>query len=163
VSLRGWLGTPLVVVSLRLLVPLGPPPLDAQQLATAEAAAPPAAAHASSYDGVFDSLLLVVPVADQVAEVSNLMIRRDAARFSLLSGQLYLLKPVGGRTVAAAFRGKGVFSFTPPTAIEKDRLSRFEKTGSLEAAPYRAGAGVRRYHRRRVAGSGEVRTGHHSE
>ena len=96
-SLRGWLGTQCMVLSLQLLVPLGPPPLDAQQLASTEAAAPPAAAHASSYDGVFDSLLLVVPVADEVAEVSNLTIRRDAARFSLLSGQLYLLKPVGGQ------------------------------------------------------------------
>ena len=110
-SLRGWLGTPVVVVSLRLLAPLGPPPLDAQQLATAEAAAPQAAAHASSYDGLFDSLLLVVPVADEVAEVSNLTIRRDAARFSLLSGQLYLLKPVGGRTVAAGGERSGVTPF----------------------------------------------------
>ena len=41
-SLRGWIGTPVVVLPMQLLVqPLGPVPLEAQQLASAEAAAPP--------------------------------------------------------------------------------------------------------------------------
>jgi hypothetical protein len=137
VSLRGWIGTPVIVLPFQLLaVPSSSVPLEAQQLATTQAtvAAPAAAVHASSYDSVFDSLLQALPVAEQVATVTNLTIQRDAARFSLQSGKLYLLTPVGGRTVAAAFRGKGVFSFTPPTAIERGRLNRFEKVDSLEAS-----------------------------
>jgi hypothetical protein len=134
VSLRGWLVTPVVVLSMQLLVQLlGPVPLEAQQLASAEGAAPPPAVHAASYDGVFDELLRLRPVAERVAEVSNLVLQRDVARFSLQSGHLYLLSPVNGRTVAAVFRGKGSFAFAPTTAVEKDRLRRFEKTEALES------------------------------
>ena len=85
-SLRGWIGTPVIVLPFQLLaVPSSIVPLEAQQLATtqATAAAPAAALHASSYDSVFDSLLQALPVAEQVATVTNLTIQRDAARFSL--------------------------------------------------------------------------------
>ena len=133
-SLRGWLGTPVLVLPIQLLVqPLATVPLDAQQLASAEGAPPPPTAHATSYDGVFDKLLRLRPMADRVAEVSNLVLQRDVARFSLQSGHLYLLSPVNGRTVAAVFRGKGSFAFAPGAAVEKDRLKRFENADALEA------------------------------
>jgi hypothetical protein len=70
-----------------------------------------------------------------VAEVSNLTLQRDVARFTLQSGQIHLLTPVGGRTVGAVFRGKGVFRFAPATTVERDRLSRLESADSL-AAPF---------------------------
>lgn len=68
----------------------------------------------------------------RVGDVHDLVLSRDAGRFTLTSGKLYLLTPVGGRSVAAMFRGQGLFSFAPPTPIEQDRLARFEKTRSLE-------------------------------
>ena len=48
-------------------------------------------------------------------------------------GTLYLLSPVDGRTVAAVFRGKGSFAFAPNTAVEQDRLRRFENAEALES------------------------------
>ena len=73
------------------------------------------------------------PRSDRVAEVSNLTLRRDAGRFTLQAGRLQLLTAVGGRTVGAVFRGKGVFSFVPANRIERERLRRLEKADSLEA------------------------------
>jgi Peptidase family M1 domain len=134
VSLRGWLGAVFVLPIQLLVQPLGPVLIQAQQLASAESAPAPTATHATSYDGVFDELLRLGPVADRVAEVSNLVLQRDVARFSLQSGHLYLLSPVNGRTVAAVFRGKGSFAFAPTTAVEKDRLNRLENAEALEAA-----------------------------
>ena len=133
-SLRGWLGTPVVVLPLQLLVhPVTPVPLEAQQLAGAESAPSAPPVHAASYDGVFDELPGLRPVADRVAEISNLTLQRDVARFTLQSGQLYLLSPVNGRTVAAVFRGKGGFAFAPRTSVEKERLKRLENTEALES------------------------------
>ncbi len=130
-SIRGWIGTPIVAFHL-LVLPASPTSLSAQ-LASAGDATPAPAALAASYDELFDALLRMAPAPDRVASVSNLTLQRDAGRFTLQSGSVYLLSPVGGRTVGAVFRGKGVFSFVPPTAIEKDRLRRFEKADSLES------------------------------
>ncbi|MGH7525617.1 MAG: M1 family metallopeptidase [Gemmatimonadales bacterium] len=40
---------------------------------------------------------------------------------------------MANRTVAAVFRGEGTFSFAPGSAIEQERLARFEKTKTLES------------------------------
>jgi len=130
-SLRGWIGTPIVAFHL-LVLPASPSSLSAQ-LASAGGATPAPATLAVSYDELFDALLQMAPAPGGVATVSNLTLQRDAGRFTLQGGNVYLLSPVGGRTVAAVFRGKGVFSFAPPTAVEKDRLKRFEKADSLES------------------------------
>jgi hypothetical protein len=131
-SIRGWIGTPIVAFHL-LVLPASPTSLSAQ-LASAGGATPAPATFAASYDEMFDALLQMTPAPDRVATVSSLTLQRDAARFTLQSGSVYLLSPVGGRTVGAVFRGKGVFSIVPPSAIEKDRLRRFEKADSLEAS-----------------------------
>ena len=68
-----------------------------------------------------------------VADVSNLVLQRDLARFTLKSGKLYLLTPIGGRTVAALFRGTGTFSFAPTSPVEQHRLARYENKTALEA------------------------------
>ena len=70
---------------------------------------------------------------DGVADVANLVIQRDVGRFTLNSGKLYLLTPIGGRTVGAVFHGSGVFAFSPSSKIEQSRLVRFEKKSPLEA------------------------------
>ena len=130
-SLRGLIGTP--IVALHLLALLAPLSSLAAQLASAGGTVPPAESNARSYDTVFDQLLGMAPRADRVAEVSNLTLQRDVARFTLQSGKIHLLTPVGGRTVGAMFRGKGVFSFAPATTVERDRLRRLESADSIEA------------------------------
>ncbi len=102
------------------------------QLATAAVPAEAVPAAAASYEETFSQLLTLSPQADRVAEVTNLVLQRDVARFTLQAGRLYLLSPVGGRTVAAVFEGKGSFSFAPTSPIEQERLARFEHKPSLE-------------------------------
>ena len=87
---------------------------------------------ATSYEQRYAEVMALAPRGDRVATVSNLVIQRDVARFTLASGKLVFLGPVGGRTIAAVFRGEGAFSFTPPTDIERARLKRFEQTTALE-------------------------------
>jgi hypothetical protein len=88
---------------------------------------------AASYAGRFAEVMALDAAPGGVAEVSDLVSQRDVARFSLASGKLYLLTPIGGRTVAALFRGRGTFSFAPVSKIEQDRLARYEKQTALEA------------------------------
>jgi hypothetical protein len=57
------------------------------------------------------------------ATVSDLVIRRDAATFTLKSGELYFLPPVEGRVTGAVFVGEGEFTLTPPIECEKHSLA----------------------------------------
>jgi hypothetical protein len=90
---------------------------------------------ATEYDSVYAELVRLAPVDGQVAEVHDLVIRRDVGELVLSSGQLVVLSPVGGRTVAVAFHGTGLFRFTPPTHLEQQRLREFRKSTSL-AEPF---------------------------
>src|SRR6266480_4656186 len=101
-------------------------------LLTAQTAAPTGAA-APSYEARYAEVLALAPRADRVAQVNNLVLKRDVAQFTLANGTVYLLSSVGGRTMGAVFQGEGTFSFSPPTRIEQDRLARFEKARSLDA------------------------------
>src|SRR5437879_9768342 len=86
-----------------------------------------------SYAALYAEVLALAPRADLVAQVTNLVLKRDVAQFTLANGTIYLLSSVGGRTMGAVFQGEGSFSFSPPTRIEQDRLARFEKVRSLDA------------------------------
>jgi hypothetical protein len=88
---------------------------------------------ADSYEAAFDELMGIRAMPERVAAVRNLVLQRDLARFTLLEGKLYLVSPVGGRTVAAVFQGTGTFSFAPTSRAEQNRLARIEKTTTLEA------------------------------
>ena len=88
---------------------------------------------AESYLQRYDEVMALDAAADGVADVADLVLQRDAGRFTLTRGKLYLLRPAGGRTMGAVFHGTGVFSFSPPTKIEQDRLTRFERKPALEA------------------------------
>ncbi len=55
--------------------------------------------------------------------VQNLVLERDAFRFQLDSGALYLLPPVAGRTVGAVFVGQGSYRLSPATANESRQLA----------------------------------------
>ncbi len=59
------------------------------------------------------------------AVVNNLALKRDAATFTLKTGELYFITPVESRITAAVFIGTGEFSLTPPTAIEKKSIKIF--------------------------------------
>ena len=63
--------------------------------------------------------------AGPYAVVSNLVLRRDAATFTLKNGELYFLAPVEGRVTGAVFMGNGELTLTPPTNIEKKSLQIF--------------------------------------
>jgi peptidase M1-like protein len=88
---------------------------------------------AASYATRFAEVMALQAAPDGVADVSNLVLRRDVGRFTMSSGKLYLLTPIGGRTVGALFRGSGTFSFAPASKIEQERLARFEKQTALDA------------------------------
>lgn len=65
------------------------------------------------------------------ATISNLVLQRDAAIFTLKSGELYFTAPVEDRITAAVFIGDGELSLTPPTPIEKHSLAIFTNTEVL--------------------------------
>ena len=67
--------------------------------------------------------------AGPYAVVNNLQIKRDAANFTLKSGELYFITPVEGRVTAAVFIGDGELSLTPPTEIEKRSIKIFTGEG----------------------------------
>ena len=69
--------------------------------------------------------------AGDYAVVSNLQLKRDAANFTLKSGELYFITPVENRVTAAVFIGDGEFSLTPPIEVEKNSLKIFTGEGSI--------------------------------
>src|SRR2546423_2068545 len=63
--------------------------------------------------------------AGEYASVNDLVLKRDAAAFTVHSGEVYFLPPVEGRVTGAVFVGEGEFSLTPPVENEKRSLSLF--------------------------------------
>jgi hypothetical protein len=55
--------------------------------------------------------------------VQNLVLERDAFRFQLDSGALYLLAPIEGRTIGAVFVGQGSYRLSPATPNESRQLA----------------------------------------
>ena len=68
------------------------------------------------------------------ATVNNLVIKRDAATFTLKSGEIYFAPPVKDRTVGAVFFGEGELTLMPPTEVEKHSLALFTKQPSITEA-----------------------------
>ena len=65
------------------------------------------------------------------AQVNNLVLKRDAAAFTLRSGELYFLPAVEGRVTGAIFIGDGEFTLTPPVEHEKRSLALFTGEPSI--------------------------------
>src|SRR5713101_5091138 len=59
------------------------------------------------------------------ARVSNLVLKREGATFTLKSGEIYFLAPVLGRYTGGVFIGDGEFNIQPPTENEKNSLKVF--------------------------------------
>jgi hypothetical protein len=68
----------------------------------------------------------------EAASVNNLVLKRDAATFTLRSGEIYFLAPVEGRHTSAVFIGDGEMTLTPPTDVEKNSLAIFTNKPTLE-------------------------------
>lgn len=60
----------------------------------------------------------------RVARVQSLLLVRDAGAIVLEEGRLALARPLGGRVCAAAFQGRGSFSYTPRSEVERAQLQR---------------------------------------
>ncbi|HEV7893952.1 MAG TPA: carboxypeptidase-like regulatory domain-containing protein, partial [Pyrinomonadaceae bacterium] len=69
--------------------------------------------------------------AGEYAAVSNLVLKRDAATFTLRSGEIYFLPAVEGRVTGGVFIGDGEFTLTPPVEYEKRSLSLFTGQPSI--------------------------------
>lgn len=69
---------------------------------------------------------------DSSAIVNNLVLKRDAATFTLKSGEIHFLAPVEGRRTGAVFIGEGVMTLTPPVEHEKRSLALFTDKTTLE-------------------------------
>ena len=65
--------------------------------------------------------------------VNNLELKRDAATFTM-TGEVYFLPPIEGRTVAAVFVGGGEMNLTPPTDAERKSISIFTGEPKLTEA-----------------------------
>ncbi len=69
---------------------------------------------------------------DASASVNNLVLKRDAATFTLKSGEIYFIAPVEGKRMGAVFVGEGTLSLTPPVEHEKRSLALFTDKTTLE-------------------------------
>ncbi|HEX8336571.1 MAG TPA: carboxypeptidase regulatory-like domain-containing protein, partial [Pyrinomonadaceae bacterium] len=67
----------------------------------------------------------------EYAQVAGLVLKRDAATFTLTSGELYFLPAVEGRVTGAVFVGEGEMSLTPPVEYERRSLALFTGEPSL--------------------------------
>jgi len=73
----------------------------------------------------------LAPLPEQIAAVTNFVLRRGGAEIVLSQGTLYLLSPVGGRTVGAVFRGAGRITLHPPHPAEQEALRRLVGSAAL--------------------------------
>lgn len=69
---------------------------------------------------------------DSSVTVNNLVLKRDAAIFTLKSGEIHFLAPIEGRRTAAVFIGDGTLTLTPPVEHEKRSLALFIDKTTLE-------------------------------
>ena len=59
------------------------------------------------------------------ATVNNLVLKRDAATFTLKTGEIYFVAPVENRYTGAVFTGTGELTMVPPTQAEKNSMRIF--------------------------------------
>jgi len=67
----------------------------------------------------------------EFATVRDIALKRDAATFTLRSGEIYFLSPVDGKVTGAVFIGDGEMRLTPPVESEKKMLNFFSGSPTL--------------------------------
>ena len=106
-------------------------------LAQTPPAAPPGPV-AATFMERYREVANLAPLRTGVADVHHLVLRRDAGELTLEAGKLYLLTPVGGRTVGAVFEGAGRFTLTPPLPVERAALKRYAGDSILDDSLHEA-------------------------
>ena len=104
------------------------------EVAPVEATVKVATGQKGNQDPVYQSLRQLGKgddFAGNYAVVNNLTLKRDAARFTLKSGELYFITPIEDKVTAAVFIGDGELSLTPPTDVEKRSISIFTGEGGI--------------------------------
>jgi hypothetical protein len=74
------------------------------------------------YTELRSSSIALSAFSGEYAQVSNLVLKKDRATFTLKSGEIYFLTPVQGRNTGAVFIGDGELTLTPPNETEKKSL-----------------------------------------
>ena len=104
------------------------------EVAPVEATVKVATGQKGNQDPVYQSLRQLGKgddFAGNYAVVNNLTLKRDAASFTLKSGELYFITPIEDKVTAAVFIGDGELSLTPPTDVEKRSISIFTGEGGI--------------------------------
>ena len=68
----------------------------------------------------------------EYATVNNLVLKKDAAVFTLRSGEIYFLEEAQGRRTGAVLFGDGELNIDPPIESEKRSLDYFVKSRVLK-------------------------------
>lgn len=93
-------------------------------------------ASSSNTDAVYQKLrgLLKQPDAfsGEYASVTNLVLKRDAATFTLRSGEIHFLSQVEGRSIGAVFIGDGELYMKPPVDVEQKALAIFTEAPDIK-------------------------------
>ncbi|MEP7075570.1 MAG: hypothetical protein ABI878_07135, partial [Acidobacteriota bacterium] len=80
-------------------------------------------------DPIYKNLRTLSSAADafggDYAKVNNLVLHKDAAVFTLKTGEIYFIRSVEGKPTGAVFIGTGEFFLAPPVEIEKKSLAIF--------------------------------------
>ena len=95
----------------------------------------PTGSQKGNLDPIYQSLRQTAKIdfAGSYATVNNLILKRDAATFTMKTGEIYFLAPVENRYTGAVFIGAGELSMTPPTAVEKNSIKIFtDQEGIVE-------------------------------
>ena len=82
-------------------------------------------------DPVYTSLRAQPRETGPTFAVNNLVLKRDAATFTLRSGELIFMPPVEGRQTAAVFLGDGELALAPPEQRERESLKLFTDAETL--------------------------------
>ncbi len=88
------------------------------------------------YQNILKEIENIQPVSVAAVPDSGLIIQQDAAIFKLINGELFRCSQIAGSERLLLFKGKGKFSFSPPSQIEKDHLYRFYEKHSLDEEFY---------------------------
>lgn len=87
---------------------------------------------ASSYRELYDHLTQPSGDPERIAHVMGVVLKRDVGTFTMLEGTLYCARPMNNRTWAVIFTGRGVFTFAPPTPVEREQLLRYTDETAVE-------------------------------
>ena len=88
------------------------------------------------YQNILKEIENAQPLSVATVPDSGIIIQQDAAIFKLISGELFRCSQIAGSERLLLFKGKGKFSFSPPSQIEKDHLYRFYEKHTLDEEFY---------------------------